>query len=244
MTPRSLIAGALAAVALGPAVAAAGAAVPEIEHRYVYRAQIEGVQTTTWTLNHVGAGWCDADQTGSGKEVIRFSSKPKRIWTFDGIELHSFFSGKPGSIAEAKFPLKGTVDRSGSITTGPPVGDVPCAGGDGTGETPQPDCGRRPISGLTVMPQYAFRKDLIVLEQQDAAAGPQYKNCPGSSMWPYLLSYEGSRQIGQRLPFSDLYNQGINIVIARGTHKTTGEYTSTTRIRWSLKLTRLKKEKL
>jgi hypothetical protein len=250
MKSRSLLPIALGLVALAVAAPVAGAAkTPQITAKFFYKAEIKGVQTTTWTINHVGAGpeSCDMDQTGQGKETVRFSSKPTQIYTFDGLSQPFFFMKKGANDAQqAQMPLRGTVTRSGSVYTQPLPPDADnCP--DGTGEpAPPADCGTKKIKGLIVKPEYEFKKDHLVLSQSDAAKGPIFKHCPSSSSWPYLLKEDtAGRTIGQNLPYDDLFNQGKNIIIARGTYaQTTGEVQWTTRIRWELSLTRTKKEDL
>ena len=249
MKSRPLLPIALGLSALAVAAPAAPAAkTPRITAKYTYKVELTGKQTTTWSLNHVGAGpeACDMNQNGSGKEVIRFSSRPARMYTYDGLSQPYFFEKAQTEARELDLSLRGTINRTGSVFTQPlPPDTLNCP--DGVGEQPPaPDCGTKPIKGLVVKPKYEYKKDRIVLEQSDAAREP-FKHCPGlGSTWPYLLPEDTSgATIGQRLPYDDLFNQGKNILIATGVHKnTSGDLTWTTRLRWELSLTRVKKEDL
>jgi hypothetical protein len=249
MHSRFLLPVAIGAAALAAAAPVAQAAkAPKITAKYTYKVELTGKQTTTWSLNHVGAGpqACDTDQNGSGKEVIRFSSRPAVMYTFDGLSQPYFFQKKGTEVGSLSLPLRGTINRRGSVFTQPLPPGAPCPDGTPTAP-PVPDCGTKRIKGLVVEPEYEFKKDKIILEQSDAARDP-FENCPGGgSSWPYLLKYPGGsyERIGQQLPYDDLFNQGKNIIIARGTDKSTGgDLTWTTTIRWELSLTRIKKEDL
>ena len=188
------------------------------------------------------------NQTGSGKEVIRFSSRPTVMYTFDGLSQPYFFQKRGSQVGSLRMPLRGTINRQGSVFTQPLPPDADhCPGGDGTGVPPTPDCGTRKIRGLVVAPEYEYKKDRIILEQSDAAKDP-FEHCPdGGSSWPYLLKYptDSYVQIGQELPYKDLFEQGKNIIIATGTDRnTTGDLKWTTKLRWELSFTRIKKEDL
>ena len=249
MNPRSLLPMALGVAALAAAAPVAHAAkTPKITAKYTYKVELVGKQTTTWSLNHVGAGpaACDMNQTGSGKEVVRFSSRPTVMYTFDGLSQPYFFQKRGSQVGALKMPLRGTINRQGSVFTQPlPPGTDNCPDGVG-GAPPTPDCGTRKLRGLVVEPEYEYKKDRIVLEQSDAAKDP-FKHCPaGGSSWPYLLPYDtANRSIGQELPYKDLFEQGKNIIIATGVHKnTTGDLKWTTRLRWELSFRRIRKEGL
>lgn len=244
MHSRSLlpIALGLAALAAAPAQAAK---MPRITAKYHYKVELTGKQTTSWSLNHVGTGPCDTNQSGSGSETIRFASRPTRTYTFDGLDQPYFFVREGAEARPLTLRPRGTITRRGSITTQPPAPDAPCPDGVPTAP-PAPDCGRRAIRGLVVQPEYEYGKDRIVLTQSDAARDP-FKHCPrGGTTWPYLLSRDtAGRTIGRGLPPEDLFEHGKNILIATGVDRhTTGDTTWTTRIRWELSFTRVKKEDL
>lgn len=201
MNPRFLLPMALGVAALAAAAPPAyAAAAPKITAKYTYRVELAGKQTTTWSLDHVGAGpaACDMDQTGSGKEVVRFSSRPTMSYTFDGLSQPYFFQKKGTQARSLSLPLRGTITRQGSVFTQP-------------------------------LP-------------------PGTDNCPdGGSSWPYLLKHptESYVQIGRQLPYEDLFGQGRNIIIATGTDRnTSGDLRWTTRLRWELSFTRIRKEAL
>ncbi len=247
-SPRSLTLAALAAVALMAGAASANAAgTPRITTKYTYKAEIKGTQTTTWTLNHIGIGpeLCDTDQTGQGKETIRFSSKPTTFYTYDGLDQPIFFTRTGKKASTLSMPLGGTINRRGAIDTKPLPADSDCPDGVG-GPPPAPDCGTKKIKRLTVKPEYEYKSDRIVLTQDGAARDP-FKHCPsGGSTWPYLLRTDGAgRTIAQSLPYKDLFEQGKNILIATGVEKrSTPDLRWTTKLRWELSLTRVRVEKL
>jgi hypothetical protein len=237
MKTRSILPIALAAAAVAAPVASA-AKTPQMT-KYTYKVEVKGAQTMTWSLNHEGAGGCDPSQTGSGKETIRFSSKPTILRTYDGLSQPFFFMGK-GKVAALK--LRGTVKRQGALDT--EKGNCPNGGG---GTSIPRDCGTRKIARVSVAPQYEPKKDRMILSQGDASDAPDFRNCPaGGSTWPYLLREDDKgRSIGQDLPQADLFGQGKNIIIATGTNTYDGgELKYTNKIRWELSFTRIKKEKL
>jgi hypothetical protein len=235
---------AIAAVVAGAtAPGAAAAKMPQITAKYTYLVSVKGTQKTTWTLDHVGQGTCDADQHGSGSQVVKFRSKTVKMHTFDGLSQPFFFDKSKKGMLELS--LSGTVNRQGSVTTGPPTSDN-CAGGDGTGAI-APDCGTKAFKGLKVSPEYEFKKDRIVLDQGDAAGVADFENCPnGGDPWPYLLKQDtAGKSVGQNLPYDDLFKYGKNILIAKATNKhADGETKYTTTIRWELTFKRIKKEKV
>jgi hypothetical protein len=210
--------------------------------KYTYKVELKGKQTTTWTMNHAGPGGCDPSQTGSGKETIRFHTKPTTIYTYDGLSQPFFFMKKGKESPAAALKLRGTVNRDGKLSTGP--SDCPNGGG---GTSIPRDCGTKRIARVSVTPQYEFKKDKMILSQGDNSDAPTFRNCPdGGSTWPYLLREdENGKSIGQQLPQDDLFGQGKNIIIANGTYKYDGgELKYTNKIRWELSFTRLNKEKL
>jgi hypothetical protein len=241
MKTRSILPLALAAVAVA-APAASAAPTPKLT-KYTYKAELKGKQTMTWSLNHVGSGGCDPSQTGSGKEVIRFTTKPTTIYTYDGLGSQPFFfQGNGSDTAAVKLKLRGTVNRQGTLDT--EKSDCPNGGG---GTSIPRDCGVRKIARISVAPQYEYKGDRMILSQGDASNAPDFRNCPaGGSTWPYLLREDDSgKSIGQDLPQSDLFGQGKNILIAKGTSTyDAGELKYTNKIRWELSLTRIKKEKV
>jgi hypothetical protein len=246
---RCLLLLALAAAGLIAGASSASAAkAPAVTKKFTYKVELKGTQTTTWTLNHVGAGAeaCDTNQTGQGKETIRFSSKPAVATSYEGLSQPFFFVKKGSQAGMLSMPLRGTISRQGAITTQPLPAENNCADGVG-GAPPTPDCGTKRIQGLVVKPEYEYNKDRIVLTQSDAAKGYEFKHCPsGGSPWPYLLQHDtADNTITQQLPYDDLFNQGKNIIIATGIEKqTTGESQWTTKLRWELSITRIKVEDL
>ncbi len=232
---------------LGAAVLATAApvahAAPKPKHTFTYTFELEGKQTTTWTFEHEAAGDCDASQSGSGSETIRFHGRAGKVVSYDGFKEPPFVS-KDGM--GSKLRLRGTVARQGAITSGPASGADDCADGTGDGTPEAPDCGTRALSGIMVEPTYESGKARIHLEQDNAAVVPDFGSCPvfGGS-YPYLLADVHGKPVDQELPYADLFEQGKNILLATGVDRgSDGEAQWTTRIRWTLSITRVKRERI
>lgn len=239
MNPRTLLPLALGLAAFAAPAAHAAKPLPQ---QATFKVELKGVQTTEWAIAHKGAGAaaCDMDQFGSGKETIRFSAKPGKMIAIQGAGTPTFFPAKK-PVGLYSTALRGKISRQGTLTTEPLPAGANCPGGGTPTAPPTPDCGTRSIQGLTVKPQYEYDTDLLILEQDGEAVDP-FKHCPALSNWPYLLpqNTDGS-DVGQRLPFKDLFEQGKNIVIATGKNKVQDDDSvSITKIRWELSFTRVK----
>lgn len=248
MPPRkllSLLAAALAcAVAAPPAAFAARADddMPKLT-KYTFKVTLEGTQKATWEVDHEDQGRCDSAQFGEGSSVVRFRSKPMKVYAYDGLDSPTFFTGRaePFDIS-----LRGTETRNGSLTT-ISIDDEGCAGGDGSGP-PAPDCGTKAFRGVKVTPEYRYGTDFLQLDWVSDAGSPEYRNCPFSAVaqWPMLLDRTTSgREIGVRLPFKELFKYGKNIAIGKGRNVSVNpENTWNQSVRWELTFKRIAKEKL
>lgn len=237
---RSAAVAALAATAAlaGTAPAADAAAKFEIGQFLV---EVEGVQTTTWTTNHVKAHACDADANGSGKETVRFRSAPTQMKGYRGLSTPVLLF-RPGA-KPAEVALRSKITRNGTLTRGP---SEVCAHGNGGGSAPPaPDCGTKRSNGMTVRLAFLQRpRHLLVLNPHDAVPLGPFRNCPmHGDGWPTLIDFDSNaKPIGQRVEPAELWSNGQYVVVARGsTRQTSGETRYTTKIRWSVSFKRLGK---
>lgn len=145
-----------------------------------------------------------------------------------------------------KLPLSGTLTRAGTILKG--TSEQFCAAGDGTGSPAPvpPDCGTRRVRNAVEIAFGVRLPDVLQISDGDAVSDP-YDNCPTGvgEQFPTIMAFDGrDRRIGRRLPASDLFGYGRNIVIARGTKRTSGgDTTAETTVRWTATLTRAKEGK-
>jgi hypothetical protein len=246
MTGRCLpiavgLAAAAAAVAMTAtaafAVPTAGAAAPRLAR---FDVELSGVQQTTWEKHHFSTGGCDVAIDGEGAETYRFHSRRLRVRALSTPSGLVLIGGK----GPAMLPLSGTVTRSGRMTVG--AGEV-CSYGDGTSPpAPRaPDCGTRRVSGAVEVGFSTRPADLLVISDGELDGRDVFATCPtgASDQFPTLMTYDGRRRVGQRLPAHDLLTHGQNIVVARATKRVTnGELTSTTTIRWSASFRRVDHE--
>ncbi len=233
--PRFLALAALLTVALAAPAGAAG--VPRTADIAV---EIEGVQRTAWEAHHVAINDCDVSYDGSGSETYRFRSRKVQLRAIELPNGSVFFTrrGRP-----AVLPLTGTVTRTGSLLKA--TAGLACAAGDGTGgpAPAPPDCGTRRVTNAVEIAFGVRVRDRIEISDGEPATDP-FKNCPagGAEQYPTIMAWDGAdRRIGRRLPAGDLFGHGRNIVIARGTKTRSGsEMTSTTTVRWTVTLTRVR----
>jgi hypothetical protein len=237
--PAAAIAVAAAALAAAPAATAA----PKIQQAN-FDVQVEGTQSVNWSTHHDSQFDCDVNIDGSGTEKTRFKSKKVRVKLTRFGKLDPIFIGPKGDI-----PLVGKVTRNGSVKT---WGGKVCSFGDGTGGTAPapPDCGTRTATGRVELRYAAKAKNLLTLGRAGSNDKDPFTNCPwGGVSWPRLLTYSGPSQattkdIGQKVPVDDLLDPefGQHIVIGRGTYdESWPESKATTKVRWELKLTRVKR---
>ena len=212
-----------------------------------FKATIKGVQTTTWTEDHKPQFKCDSASQGSGTERIKFAStKPVTLRAFRLLKGPVMWLRNKDN---ADIPTKGTVQRNGTRTRDPVKPECAVGDGDGTYTPPPSDCGTKAFSSLFLRLSYdALNKNRITLSSADTPKAPRFEQCPdGGTTWPTILSSDDKkRTAGESLPLKDLYDkrQGKMIVLGKGTVKETSSWgvTSTSKISWTLTLTRLKKK--
>ena len=211
-----------------------------------FKATVKGTQTTTWSEDHKPMFKCDSASQGSGKETVKFASTK-------AVVLRAFQFNKGPAIwlrgkGHADMPTKGYVERNGTRTLAPATPECAVGDGDGTYTPPPSDCGRKPISSMPLRVAHdALNKNRITLSNATMMRAPVFQQCPlGGEGWPGILSRDAKkRTAGEALPLKDLYDkrQGKMIVIGRGAVSTNSNgYASSTKITWTLTLTRLKRK--
>jgi hypothetical protein len=239
-------AAALAAVMVtaGPAAAAP---LPKI---YDYEIEIRGAQTNKWSHDHANQGGCDVDIHGSGRETVKFSSRPLHVKIMrGGGTTEPFTILPPDPTRGPDLPLRATVKRSGSIST---TGGEVCSYGDGTGDVRAQgpvDCGTKKASGLRVSLRFLKTpKNMLYMTEGYTDPADPFQNCPGGSgAFPDLLHNDTHfNPIGHRFNRHDLgllFAQGKFELIAHGTkHYDDPESSSTTSIWWAVSFKKLGKK--
>lgn len=234
-TTVTIIAAAAACIAAGPADAA-------FQYRAAkFKLEIEGVQTNSWSQSHVKDGPCDFDIHGEGTEVVRFHSVPTVV------DIAQFMGTTPliraGKRYGVPFDLDAKITRRGVLTMA--NGEV-CSSGDGTGGPTPParDCGTKRARFYADLRYSSARKDLLQMEQSLVVPLGTFRNCPsGPGSWPSILDRANGREVGRRLPPSELFGpDGKHIVlVAARESRTGGDTNHTTTIRYSIALTRIGK---
>lgn len=219
-----------------PGAAEAKPALPKIK-RAAFKVTVDGIQRTSWKLNHVGKGGCDGNATGAGTEALRFTSKPKtlRAMYFKGLSNPILSIGR----VTPAIPLRGKVTRAGKVNA-----DEGLCGGTGGGQKVAPDCGAKSIRGAKVTLEYLLRsKSRIGLARYLGIDDP-FRNCPsGGFSFPNLVDQNtNDSRVGSKLPIGELFDRRLGKIILIGKGKRTesdsdGTYTST--IRWVVTLQRL-----
>jgi hypothetical protein len=231
---------AVAAALLSVGVAAPADAAFKVRNG-TFKVEIEGVQTNSWTHSHTKKFDCDSNSKGSGTEVIRFKSKPKKLRAIQ-VGAGSPFLMKAKGERDDMIDLTSKVTRRGERTH---WGAKVCSYGDGTGgqQPPAKDCGTKRLDGLSVEVDYSRqRRGFMYLEQTLAVPLVGFKNCPSAGIsWPSLLERDSKgREIGRKLPFNSLFTHKKNIIRGAGREvRNDGETQSTTTIEWTISLTRV-----
>lgn len=232
--PLCALAALLAAAAAAPPATAGAPRMADIA------VEIEGVQRTTWESHHVAINDCDVSSDGSGAETYRFRSR-RVVVRAVGLPNGSVLFTRRGR--PAVLPLTGTVTRSGTVLKA--TAGLACAAGDGTGmPTPvPPDCGTRRVTNAVELAFGVRVRDRLEISDGDPARDP-FAACPSGApeQFPTIMAWDGEdRRIGRRLPARDLFGYGRNIVLASGTRtRSASELTSSTTVRWTVTLTRVR----
>ena len=235
---------AMAATALSPAIAAAATpGLPKALDQRTFKVDVQGVQTTTWTLNHASTGRCEPSVSGHGREQISFrSARPERMDAKRYGTAYVIF-GDPFKLGANDFVLRATVTRTGSMSGGPVPKDCPDNGGPDH-QTP-PDCGTKRTRldlqlGWLNEPRHGF----TLTAGELGTLGEPFKNCPwveGTS-FPNVLEKQRGRAVVAAMPVADLFNRsfGQQIAVARASGRVrSGGVNAITRIRWDVRLTRV-----
>jgi hypothetical protein len=187
---------------------------------------------------------------GSGKETVKFSSKPLHVKIMRGGGVTAPFMIMPLDPTKGIYlPLRATVKRSGSISTTP--GEI-CSYGDGTGDArppAAPDCGTKRVGGITVDLRFlSTPRNMLYMTQGGPNPADPFQICPrGSGAFPELLHFDTHlKPIGHRFDRRDLgllFAQGKFELIARGTRNIdTNESSDTTSIWWAVSFKKLGKK--
>lgn len=116
------------------------------------------------------------------------------------------------------------------------------ANGGGVEPGPGPDCGTKVVSPWWMTVDY-YKRDHLELQPEDQAGSDLFERC-GSGSFPYLLTGESfGRRQSAWLPEKDVFDEEIGqlITIGRGTESIPApEGYTDTKIRWDLRLTRIK----
>lgn len=211
-----------------------------------FKVTVKGLQTTTWSSDHKAEFHCDSAYNGSGTERVRFASTK-------AVVIRAFRVGKgPVLFVRGKglpdLPTRGYVERHGTLTLAPSTPECVVGDGDGSGSAPPAsDCGRKTISSLPLRLGYdALNGKRITLSNATHPSSPKFTNCPRNGEgWTTILSRDDRhRTAGESLPASDLFDrrQGKMIVLGKGAVRSnSGGTVSTTKISWTLTLTRLRR---
>jgi hypothetical protein len=207
---------------------------------------VKGYQLTTWSHDHPARGGCDSNTKGSGREVMRFTSKPVRLRGMWVKGFYPTFSGaKLGSVG--KIPLRTRITRTGDYTH---WGGQICSYGDGNGsqQPPAKDCGTKYSSALKTTLEYdPGNKVSLGLGRDFGNPDDVFTNCPaGPLMWPkaQVLSAKGKR-LGRRVSYRDLFFGPRRHILRMGSKvdNTTYETPAETEVGWEVTITRVKEAK-
>jgi hypothetical protein len=243
-SPRRMAGALAAAAALTAACGATAQAAPTIKIQNArFKIVVQGVQTTVWTHKHTKAFDCDTDSQGSGTEVVRFKTAPTIV---DVMQVDKYAPMLTVKNKYKGFYAPAKITRRGTYTTG--NGKI-CSYGDGTGggtPTPAPDCGTK-RSGFFFDLDYVSGQAGKLRIERDSMVPPvgPFRNCPvGGVAWPDIMEFSsGSKFIGGKLPYSELFNKRHGQIGARAagkdTTKTADDQSETT-IDWNVLLTRVK----
>jgi hypothetical protein len=232
---RIAVLAACLATCAAPAMAATNVA--------TFRAEVKGTQTTTWSENHTPQSQCDQGVSGSGRERVTFASTRPTTIVATRFGGHHILFGS-ADLASADIVTRATVSRQGSTTSTPL--DIRCEGTGGGGTPPAPDCGARHGSLAVALAWSPAGREGIMLEQGDLGSLLHaYTNCPViGTAFPQLLDLTtAGDSVVARMPASALFDRSIgkHIVIATGRRVShSGDSTSTTTIRFTVSLTRVK----
>jgi hypothetical protein len=224
------------------AASPAGAATPPKIETALFKAEIKGVQHSSWTMDHdsLPGEPCGARFAGVGNETFSFRSKrPVRLKATRIAGNVTFTVGR--GIAE--FPVKATVDRNGHITV-TQHSNMPCGTGNGEATPAKPDCRTRKFD-LT-LGLYSVWGAVPRLNLRDATTVQplDYKNCPTSAPSyeePLVLNH--SKLLAAKWPADEIFDRSIGkeIIIGKGRDEQSSMGTVwSASMRWVLTVTRIR----
>src|SRR5262245_6773575 len=231
------------AAALAAACAApAGAATKPTTARF--RAVVEGVQTTRWTIDHADPpGPCAATYKGSGRERLDFATRRAVTLNVTRLPIGGAVFSVGDDPTNTLIPATARVNRQGS-TTITPYSDQPCGTGNGLLEPlVKPDCGPR-TKPLTLMISAQSRPVNSIGIRGLSPSFGLYKRCPVSGVaFPNLLALDKGKPIQTPWPEDEIFDRTERkiIILGRGADtESSGGDSSTTTLRWTLTLLRVK----
>ena len=215
-----------------------------------FKVNVTGTQTSNWTLDNTTYDDCvqgDVRQTGSGRQS--FSFKNRKQATLMAIKI-----GGSVTISGTRLPgvpVKGSLSRSGQITT-EQLGGLETGCGDGGGTPPPPpDCGTKPFRARVDLAwstpdQYPGEPPVplvpvLLLEGPIFPTGSSgfsdlFDNCVGGGPDQLIPAPNGS------LPLKKLFGKAKRLTVRGKDTQTThsdGYHVQTT-MNWVAKLTRLR----
>lgn len=203
-----------------------------------FKLSVKGKQTTTEKSFHDPINDCDIRNYSTGKEVVRFSTKPVKATVVSGpgmkTPIVAYGKGKIGMAATAK------VNRSFNPAISGPAGRD-CGDNGGGGEPLPPDCGTRTVKPWQIQLDWP-RRQRVGLEA-GWVDDQLYKNCPGGAFPDLITQNTLSGPIDSELPDSELFDEKIGklIVIGKGEQSfLLHDYDETTKLRWEITLKRIK----
>ncbi len=234
-----------AGVVTSAAAAPAGAAGdPYKGYKYAkFKVTVKGTQKVVQQHHHSSDDPCDPENFSSGSETWTFASKKPVIvqaTMIPGEKNPLLLAGKTASI-----PVSGKVRRSYTSRIGKAPEECGDNGGGVIGETPQPDCGTKPVT-MDLDLEYLRRPRGFVQLSSSATQPDPFEYCPDAGVmgYPYLLlDRPGGKDVAAELPASDLFDPDFQQWISFGSGKLryrAADYWSEAKVRWEVNWTRLK----
>jgi hypothetical protein len=212
-----------------------------------FAAEVEGLATTTWTLNKddLPGSPCGSHSEGHGFERFTFSTRNAiRITARSIAGSDPMFTTGPNSLGTT-IPVVGRVRRGGQ-TTSKQNSDMPCGrGGDGEPVleplVPRSDCGTKPFA-MDLALQYA-RQRVSLLSR---GSRTRYKQCTASGIvFPYILAIKGNgRFLSAGLPKRDVFDATERkfVLLGEGVDRHARDASGTaytTTVHWTIELKRV-----
>jgi hypothetical protein len=235
----------LALSVLGLAITpVAEAAKPVKVKRARFAVTVDGVQNSSWSIDHKadGIGGCDAAYTGQGTEKVRFTSGAFsiRAMSIPGLHAPVLSRGTGSNTRSPEFKLRGSITRNGGNTVAPGP-DNGCGGADGP---PNPrDCGTKKFSGLGGKLDYKLASRVRdTLDVGTFNGKDPFGNCGGGgTQFPVIATRDMNQPMKLQLPRKELFDRKIGKFILIGRAREgdqNGEHKFTTTTKWVITLVR------